>query len=240
MKESFGRAVQLYELVLDNGRSASPYVWRSRYALAHKGIEFTSVPLGFMDIPTVFGGRFKTVPVLRDGDHVVAESWDIAEYLERTRPQGAVLFGGASEVATTRVLDAWLQAEILRRLFRLYVLDIHNAARPQDRRYFRESREKRLQGRSLEEFTAGREQHLPAARAAFAPLRAHLANFPFLGGASPNYADYMVLAALQWVVSVSTLPLLAADDEVLRAWFTRSLDLYGGLGRDARMRPLFE
>ncbi|MFI4926837.1 MAG: glutathione S-transferase N-terminal domain-containing protein, partial [Burkholderiales bacterium] len=139
MNESSGRAVQLYELVLDNGRSASPYVWRSRYALAHKGIEFTSVPLGFTDIPTVFGGRFNTVPVLRDGDHVVAESWDIAEYLERTRPQGAVLFGGASEVATTRVLDAWLQAEILRRLFRLYVLDIHNAARPQDRRYFRES-----------------------------------------------------------------------------------------------------
>jgi hypothetical protein len=50
----------------------------------------------------------------------------------------------------------------------------------------------------------------------------------------------MVLAALQWVVSLRTLPRLAADDEVLRAWFTRSLDLYGGLGRDARMRPLFE
>jgi hypothetical protein len=57
--------------------------------------------------------------------------------LERMRPQGAVLFGGASEVATTRVLDAWLQAEILRRLFRLYVLDIHDAVRPQDRRCFR-------------------------------------------------------------------------------------------------------
>ncbi len=72
------------------------------------------------------------------------------------------------------------------------------------------------------------------------PRRAHPANFAFLGGASPNYADYMVLAALQWVVSVSTPPVLAAGDELLRAWFTRSLDLYGGLGRDARMRPLFE
>jgi hypothetical protein len=48
-----------------------------------------------------------------------------------------------------------------------------------------------------------------------------------------------VLAVLQWVVSVSTLPLLAADDEVLRAWLTRSLDLYGGLGLDTR-GPLFE
>jgi glutathione S-transferase len=240
MKESSDRALQLYELVLDNGRSASPYVWRTRYALAHKGIAFASVPLGFGEIPTVFGGRFKTVPVLRDGDHMVADSWDIAEYLDRTRPQGALLFAAASEIATTKVLDAWLHAEILRRMFRLYLLDIHNAARPEDRHYFRQSREKRLQGRSLEEFTADREQHLPATRAAFAPLRAHLGAFPFLGGASPNYADYMVLAALQWVASVSTLPLLAADDVVLRAWFTRSLDLYGGLGCDARMKPLFE
>jgi glutathione S-transferase len=240
MNEASGRDVQLYELVLDNGRSASPYVWRSRYALAHKGIEYTSVPLGFTEIPTVFGGRFRTVPVLRDGEHMLAESWDIAEYLERTRPQGAALFGGASELATTKLLDAWLHAEILRRLFRLYALDIHDAARPQDRPYFRQSREKRLQGRSLEEFTAGREQQLPATRAAFAPLRAHLAQYPFLGGASPNYADYMVLAILQWVASVSTLPLLGAEDEMLRAWFNRSLDLYGGLGRDARMRPLFE
>lgn len=35
MKESSARAVQFYELVLDSGRSASPYVWRSRQALAH-------------------------------------------------------------------------------------------------------------------------------------------------------------------------------------------------------------
>jgi glutathione S-transferase len=144
LKESPGGAVQLYELVLDNGRSASPNVWRSRYALAHKGIDYTSVPLGFTDIPTVFGGRFKTVPVLKDGNHLVAESWDIAEYLDRTRPQGAALFGGASEIATTKLLDAWLQGEVLRRLFRLYALDIHDAARPQDRPYFWQSREKRL------------------------------------------------------------------------------------------------
>ena len=32
--------VRLYELVLENGRSASPYVWRIRYALAHKGVPF--------------------------------------------------------------------------------------------------------------------------------------------------------------------------------------------------------
>ena len=46
--------------------------------------------------------------------------------------------------------------------------------------------------------------------------------------------------AVQLYELVLELPLLAADDEMLRAWFTRSLDLHGGLGREARMKPLFE
>jgi glutathione S-transferase len=231
--------LRLYELVLENGRSASPYVWRTRYALAHKGIEFESVPLGFTEIPTVFAGRFKTVPVIKDGDTMLAESWDIAEYLEQAYPRSPRLFCGDAEIATLKLLDAWLHTEILRRMFRLYLLDIHNAARPEDRAYFRASREQRLKGRSLEEFTADRESRLPAMREAFAPLRAHLANFPFLGGRMPNYADYLVLAALQWIASVGTMPLLAADDEALRAWFNRCSELYGAAGRDARTKPLF-
>jgi len=59
------------------------------------------------------------------------------------------------EIATTKLLDAWQHAEILRRTLRLYALDIHNAARSQDRSYFRQSREKLLHGRTLEEFPDG-------------------------------------------------------------------------------------
>lgn len=239
MNAAAHRKLRLYELVLENGRSASPYVWRTRYALAHKGLEFESVPLGFTEIPTVFAGRFKTVPVISDGDTMLAESWDIAGYLDQAYPHSARLFSGDSEIATLKLLDAWLHAEILRRMFRLYLLDIHNAARPEDRAYFRASREKRLQGRSLEQFTADRESRLPAMREAFAPVRTHLAGFPFLGGRAPNYADYMLLAALQWIASVGTVPLLAADDEMLRAWFNRCSALYRAAGPDARMKPLF-
>jgi len=234
-----GARLRLYELVLANGRSASPYVWRIRYALAHKGIEFESVPLGFTEIPAAFGGRSRTVPVIEEGGVMLGESWDIAEYLDRTRPD-ARLFSGDSELATTKLLDAWLHAEVLRRMFGLYVLDIYNAARPEDRAYFRESRERRLNGRTLEEFTADRVQRLPAMRTALAPLRAHLGQHPFLGGGAPNYADYMVLGALQWVASVSTLPLLEAKDALLRSYYERSLALFDGLGRDPRAQPLFE
>lgn len=230
---------RLYELVLDNGRSASPYVWRIRYALAHKGIFCESVPLGFTEIAAAFKGRFKTVPVLEHGDAMLAESWDIAEYLDEAFPGRPALFAGAAEHAMVRLTDAWFSAEVTRKMFLIYVLDIHNAARPEDRPYFRRTREARLKGRTLEEVTAGRAERLPALRDALAPLRAHLSRFPYLGGGAPNYADYVVLGAFLWVASVSTLPMLAHDD-ALRPWIDRCIDLYGGLGSDTRMKTLFE
>jgi glutathione S-transferase len=213
-------------------------VWRIRYALAHKGIPFETRPLGFTEVRAQFGGRFKTVPILAHGATVLNESWEIAEYLDRAFPERP-LFATRAENATVRLADALLGGELLRRMFFMYVLDVHNAARPADRAYFRASREEYLKG-TLEAFTAERATHLPKLRAALAPLRAHLAERAFLGGERPNYADYIMLGYFHWVASVATLPMLAHDDEVLRGYLERGFDLYGGLGRDPRMRPIFE
>jgi len=232
-------SIRLYELVLENGCSASPYVWRIRYALAHKGLRYESVPLGFTEISAAFGGRFKTVPVIEHGERMMAESWDIAEYLDSAFPGRPALFAGAAEHSMVRLTEAWFAPEILRKMFGLYALDVHNAARPEDRPYFRRSREERLKGTTLEEFTSGRAARLPALRDALAPLRAHLARYAFLGGDAPNFADYIALGAFLWVASVSTMPMLARDDS-LRGWIDRGFDLYGGLGRDPRMHSMFE
>jgi glutathione S-transferase len=137
-------------------------------------------------------------------------------------------------------MDTWFCAEILRKMLRLYVLDIHNCARPQDRPYFRRSREEYLEGASLEEFTADRAAIVPSVRATLMPLRSQLSRYPFLGGSTPNYADYIAFGAFQWVASVSTLPLLARNDDTLRRWLDTGFELYGGLGLDSRMKPLFE
>jgi glutathione S-transferase len=164
--------LRLYELVLANGRSASPYVWRVRYALAHKGLAFESVPLGFTEIQRVFSGRFKTLPVIEDGPTMLAESWDIAEYLEHTYP-AKPLFAAPAEQAAIRLFDSWFSPEVMRRMLGVYVQDVHNAARPEDREYFRRSREARLNA-SLETLAAGRASRLPALREALLPLRLHL------------------------------------------------------------------
>ncbi len=231
--------IRLAELVLANGRSVSPYVWRIRYALAHKGLAYESLPVGFTEIAQLFGGRFKVVPILAHGEMVMNESWDIATYLDRAFADRPPLFATPAEYALARLCDEWLAGVIMRPLFAIYALDIHNAARPQDQPYYRQSREQRLRGRTLEAYTADRASQVAAVRLALNPLRAQLAHQPFLGGQAPHYADYVALAAFHWVASVSTLPLLAADDRVLRDWLERGFDLYDGIGRDARMRPLF-
>ncbi|MGA2776811.1 MAG: glutathione S-transferase N-terminal domain-containing protein, partial [Steroidobacteraceae bacterium] len=195
MEPQANAKIRLYELVLDNGRSSSPFVWRIRYALAHKGLPFDSVPIGFTEIPGVFDGRFKTVPVIEHADTTLAESWDIAEYIDRAFPDAPLLFAGAAENAMVHFFDTWFSGEVLRKMFRVYILDVHDAARPEDRAYFRKSREIMLKGTTLEAYTKDRAAALPALRDSLRPLRSHVSRYAFLGGDSPNYADYIALGA---------------------------------------------
>jgi glutathione S-transferase len=231
--------IRLYELALADGRSASPFVWRIRYALAHKGIAFETQYLGFTEIPTIFGGKFKTVPILEHGDTVLAESWDIAEYLDRAFPDKPLLFNTPTELSLVRFTDAWFMNEIMRKMFRVYIKDVHDAARPQDQGYFRASREKNMKGQTLESFTADRAALLPAIRTALSPLRTHLAKFPYLGGSSPNYADYIALGGFYWAACAGTLPLLERND-ALRDWLDRGFNLFGGIASNPGIAPLFE
>ena len=129
------KPLYLYELALDNGRSASPFVWRIRFALAHKGLPFETKYLGFIEIPGIHGGKFKTVPILEHGEMVLAESWDIAEYLDRAFPNQPLLFNTPAELALVRFMDAWFMSEVMRKMFRVYVKDVHDAARAVDRPY---------------------------------------------------------------------------------------------------------
>jgi glutathione S-transferase len=67
-------------------------------------------------------------------------------------------------------------------------------------------------------------------RKSLEPLRRTLASQAFLGGERPLYADYLVFGAFQWARSISSFKLLD-DDDPIKAWFERCLDLHDGLGR---------
>jgi glutathione S-transferase len=117
-------------------------------------------------------------------------------------------------------------------LGRLIVSDIVTILAPQDRDYFRKSRESRF-GATLEEVTASRDETVAAFRAGLQPVRICLRDQPFLGGEAPLYADYILFGMLQWARCSSPFQILAQDDP-LRDWFGRILDLFDGMGRHAR------
>ncbi|WP_439604146.1 glutathione S-transferase N-terminal domain-containing protein, partial [Shinella sp.] len=70
----------------DRTRQFSPHVWKTVMSLAHKGLAYETVPVGFTEIPAIEGGSTATVPLLRDGDRLVRDSFDIALYLDEAYP----------------------------------------------------------------------------------------------------------------------------------------------------------
>lgn len=223
-------ARQLYELCgTDAQRVFSPFCWRSRMALAHKGLDFDSVPWRFTEgARLAFAGHDK-VPVLVDNERVVVDSFDIAKHLDAAYPEAPSLMRGNPEPYA--FIGAWTDTVLHAGIAGLIVSDIPSLLGEADRAYFVQSREARY-SKPLAEVTAGREDRLPAFRATLLPLRQALRGRDFLGGAAPDYADYTVFGGFMWARSVSPLPLLEPSDAV-HAWRERMLDLHGGMARRA-------
>ncbi|WP_198373173.1 glutathione S-transferase family protein [Roseomonas rosulenta] len=221
-------ARQLFELCgTDPARVFSPFCWRSRMALAHKGLEFESLPWRFTETARLAFAKHDKVPVLVDGDAVVVESFDIARHLDTAYPAAPSLMHDAPKAY--RFIGAWTDTVLHGGIAGLLVSDIPALLDEADRAYFIANREKRY-GRTLAEVTAGREDRLPAFRASLLPLRHALRGRDFLGGAAPDYGDYTVFGGFMWARTVSRFELLAADDPVY-AWRERMLDLFGGMAR---------
>lgn len=209
----------------------SPYCWRTRFALAHKGMPVDTVPWRFTDTDAIaFSGQGK-VPVLRDGGTAISDSWVIAAYLEDQHPT-PTLFGGAGGRAHALFINAWADAVLVGGIARFIVRDLLDIIDPKDREYFRSSREARF-GATLEVVQEGRDGRLTAFRDLLLPIRLVLRRQSWLGGAAPSYADHIVAGTLMWPRCASRFELLEANDLVAQ-WLDRVLDLYGGLGRCAK------
>ena len=75
--------LKLFELVgTDEARPFSPFCWRTRMALAHKGLSAQTIPWCFTEKEAIAPHQSEKVPVLLDGESSVVDSWVIANYLE--------------------------------------------------------------------------------------------------------------------------------------------------------------
>jgi len=224
--------LKLFDLAgADDDRRFSPYCWRVKLALAHKRLPVETVPWRFTEKDRIAASGQGRVPVLVDGDKWVVDSWTIANYLEDTYPDRPSLFGGGAGRALSHFYVGWADTILHPPMARLILRDVFDRIHPKDRTYFRQSREERF-GQTLEQVVADRDKNLPAFRAKLSPLRVALQGQPFLGGASPLQADYIVFGSFQWARATSAFELLATDD-VVHAWRERMLDLHDGMARKA-------
>lgn len=222
-------AITFYDLCGRDAKRFSPYGWRTRMALAHKGLDYSLELVKFTEKPKIAFSNQQLVPVIRDGDRVVSDSWAIAEHLEDSYPDRPSLFGGTQGRGTAKAVNAFVNTTIQPLLGPLIIADVLEQVDAVDRDYFAQSRHQRF-GRPIAEVQADRDDRVEGFRKALEPYRVVVRDQPFVGGAGPSYADYVLFGTLQWARCTSSYRVVATDDPI-HAWFERVLDLHGGLGR---------
>ena len=222
----------LYDLAgKDPALRFSPFCWRAKMALRHKGLDFETLPWRFTEKDVIARTGQGRVPVLVDDERWVHDSWQIALDLDETYPDRPPLMRGAGERAMARFVSSWCDQTLHPFLRSTFLLVIYDAAADKDRAYFRESREKTFGG-TLEELVMERLAGLKALAQALQPAEATLNVSRWLAGEEPSYADYCLFGSLQWGHVLSKEPIVSPDSAVGR-WFERVLDLFDGYGRQA-------
>ena len=223
-------AITLFELQGQNDLRFSPYCWRSRMALAHKGLDARFEPVQFGQKDKIAFSNQKLVPVLVDGETVINDSWAIACYLDDTYPDQPSLFGGAAGRGLAHALNFWVDMAVHPALAKAIMADVHDhAVDPADQPYFRETREARF-GMSLEAFCTRSEADIEALHSVLAPVAATLETQPFLCGDAPAYGDYILFGSVKWTAAASPRAVFPTGGP-FGAWRERMFDLFDGYAR---------
>lgn len=213
-------ARQLFELCgKDKANRFSPFVWRARLALCRKGLSFEGIPGAFLEKDAFAPSGSKTVPVLKDGETWVSDSWDIACYLEDTYPDKPSLFGGAEGKAYSTFMMGFAATLLQPRIFLLVAPDIAESCEGEHKDYFLKTRAERI-GMPVPDLVALRDKNMALFKDCLKPLNYALKMEDYFSGSEPLYPDYIVYGAFRWAKMVSPLDLLAGE-EALKDWFAR-------------------
>jgi glutathione S-transferase len=222
--------IALYELRGKDDRRYSLFSWRTRMALAHKGLEFESIPVRLSDKSVIEFSGGKTVPVIKDKETVVRDSWKIAEYLENRYKDAPPLFGGDIGRGVSLAFNTWVDRAVVPAMLPVIAADIHERVDSDDEDYFRQTMEKVLR-MTLEESRARRDAAVVQLGKVLAPMQDAFKRQAFMGGAKPAYADYILFSVFQWARVMSPQELLGPEDPLCQ-WRERILELCDGFARN--------
>ena len=180
--------ITLYDLVFSEDRRPSPFCWRAKLALKHKGLTWRDEPMGFTEKQKIAFAQSQTVPVIHDGTKVVKDSWAIAEHLERTYPDKTAVPERSRPSATRASSTAGSTPRCMPTLFPMVVGDLVRARAAGDRDYFRQlaqqaARHERLR-RFPEEGAREGRRHVPG-RAGAGAARPQGPEVPVRRGSRP-------------------------------------------------------
>jgi glutathione S-transferase len=221
--------IQLWELKGKDGRRYSAYSWRTKMALKHKGLDWESHPVLMSDKQTIAFSGGKTVPIIKDGDTVVRDSWKIAEYLEEKYAEKPSLFGGAIGRGMTQTFNTWVDRVLIAMTMPVIVADLFERVDAGDQPYFRQQFEGYLKS-TLEEARGRRQEFASRLARQLEPMQAALKRQPFVCGNAPAYGDYILFSVFQWARIASPQDIFNNSDP-LYVWRERMLDLYDGFAR---------
>src|SRR6185503_21392806 len=117
--------LKLYDLAgEEEERRFSPYCWRVKMALKHKGLDFETIPWRMGEKEVIAPYKSTTVPVLVDGKNSVYDSWAIALYLDEVYPSRPRLFEGTGERTLADFFGQWTFKAVQATLMKVIVLDL--------------------------------------------------------------------------------------------------------------------
>jgi glutathione S-transferase len=213
--------ITLYDLTFDDGRRPSPYCWRAKLALKHKGLTWRDEPCGFTEKHKIAFADSNTYPVIHDGTKVVKDSWSIAQHLEKTYSDKK-LFPNDPGQDFGRFINGWADATVNPTISPMVIGDMVGLVRAVDRAYILENRGKRF---GTSDFAGlqktSRETGVAKVHAVLEPARRVLGQQKFLAGEAPAYPDIILYSSFLWPRTISPgLELLQKDDPVY-AWRER-------------------
>ncbi|CAL1712297.1 unnamed protein product [Somion occarium] len=196
----------------------SPNTWKTRYALAFKGLPFKTEWVEYPDIESVSkelgvnptgtkkdGSPLYTLPLIYDPNTktTVVDSLEIARYLDKAYPDAPALFPKNTRTLQTAFLAA-IGAIVMGPLFTTIILATCNNLNPRSAEYFRSTRED-LFGKKLEEHVPeGGEgtKRWKETQEAFNKLASWLdaneGSGAFVMGETISYADIDIASRLIW------------------------------------------
>lgn len=225
-------ALAMFDLAGDeDDRRISPFCWRIRLALAHKGLEVRTIPWRLSEKETIRQYGASAVPVLLDGNTAIHDSWRIALYLDEAYPDSP-LFESDQAKAYALWIHNWTERCLHPLIVPIILADVTAHLHPKDSDFFRKTREHAF-GTPLESIMDQSVDAFDRLRSALSPLRRTLISQPFVAGASPAYADYAIFGAFQWARCCSPQILIRRRDDPMLQWIERMLELYDGMARCA-------